>query len=295
MKTKKNTGAFLFCIPGLLILAIFVYFPLIENIIYSFQSFSLSSTTKEFAGLANYNELFSDPIIWQSIKNNLLYAVVSIIMQVMFGLVVAAILEDKVFRKSESFFQTVFFIPTLLSLTVVCLLFEFIYNPQMGLLNSFLEAVGLDSLTRIWLGSKDTAMLSIIAVSQWQSFGYITMLFIVAIQKIPADLYEAAIVDGAGKIRRFFTITCPMVKQMFFVTMVLTVSGAFTVFNEPYILTGGGPGTATMVLSLHMYQTGFVKNRMGYASAIAMLIFVITAVLSSVQFFSFGTGKEERE
>ena len=199
------------------------------------------------------------------------------------------------FRKSESFFQTIFFIPTLLSLTVVCLLFEFVYNPQMGLLNSFFEAVGLDSLTRIWLGNKDTAMLSIIAVSQWQSFGYITMLFIVAIQKIPADLYEAAIVDGAGKIRRFFTITCPMVRQMFFVTMVLTVSGAFTVFNEPYILTGGGPGTATMVLSLHMYQTGFVKNRMGYASAIAMLIFVITAILSSVQFFSFGTGKEERE
>ena len=97
MKTKKNTGAFLFCIPGLLILAIFVYFPLIENIMYSFQSFSLSSTTKEFAGLANYKELFSDPIIWQSIKNNLLYAVVSIIMQVMFGLVVAAILEDKNF------------------------------------------------------------------------------------------------------------------------------------------------------------------------------------------------------
>ncbi len=292
---KKNLGAFIFCIPGLLILAIFVYFPLIENIIYSFQGFSLSSTSKEFVGLDNYKELFSDPIIWQSIKNNVLYAVISIIFQVMFGLVIAAILEDKVFRKSERFFQTIFFIPTLLSLTVVCLLFEFIYNPQMGLLNSFFEAVGLDGLTRIWLGTRDTAMLSIIAVSQWQSFGYITMLFIVAIQKIPSDLYEAAIVDGAGKIRRFFTITCPMVKQMFFVTMVLTVSGAFTVFNEPYILTGGGPGTATMVLSLHMYQTGFVKNRMGYASAIAMLIFVITAVLSSVQFFSFGTGKEERE
>ena len=292
---KKNLGAFFFCIPGLLMLAIFVYFPLIENIIYSFQSFSLSSTSREFVGLNNYRELFSDPIIWQSIKNNLLYAVISILFQVVFGLVVAAILEDKVFRKSESFFQTIFFIPTLLSLTVVCLLFEFVYNPQMGLLNSFFEAVGLDSLTRICLGNKDTAMLSIIAVSQWQSFGYITMLFIVAIQKIPADLYEAAIVDGAGKIRRFFTITCPMVRQMFFVTMVLTVSGAFTVFNEPYILTGGGPGTATMVLSLHMYQTGFVKNRMGYASAIAMLIFVITAILSSVQFFSFGTGKEERE
>ena len=121
-----------------------------------------------------------------------------------------------------------------------------------------------------------------------------TMLFIVAIQKIPKDLYEAAQVDGAGKIKRFFYITVPQVRQMFFVTMILTVSGAFTVFNEPYILTGGGPGTATMVLSLHMYQTGFVKNNMGYASTIAMVIFVITALLSSVQFFSFGAEKGER-
>lgn len=292
---KKNLGAFVFCIPGLLILAIFIYFPLIENIFYSFHSFTLSSTSKNFVGLQNYKELFHDPVIWQSFKNNVLYAVVSVIFQVLFSLVLAAILEDRIFRRSERFFQTIFFLPTLLSMTVVCLLFEFVYNPQMGLLNSFFKLIHLDGLTRIWLGNRSTAMLSVIAVSQWQSFGYTTMLFIVAIQKIPSDLYEAAIVDGAGKVRRFFSITCPLVKQMFFVTMVLTVSGAFTVFNEPYILTGGGPGTATMVLSLHMYQTGFVMNRMGYASAIAMLIFVITAVLSSVQFFSFGTGKEERE
>ncbi len=292
---RKNLGAFVFCIPGLLIISLFIYFPLIENIIYSFQSFALSSTSKNFVGLSNYKELFSDPVIWQSFKNNVLYAVVSIVFQVILGLVLAAILEDKAFRRVESFFQTVFFLPILLSLTVVCLLFEFVYNPQIGLLNSFLEAIGLDNLTRMWLGNRATAMLSVIAVSQWHSFGYVTMLFIVAIQKISVDLYEAAIVDGAGKIRRFFSITCPMVKQMFFVTMVLTVSGAFTVFNEPYILTNGGPGTASMVLSLHMYQTGFIKNRMGYASAIAMLIFVITAILSSVQFFSFGTGKEERE
>ena len=111
-------------------------------------------------------------------------------------------------------------------------------------------------------------------------------------QKIPRDLYEAAEMDGAGKIRQFFSITVPQVKQMFFVTMVITVVGAFTVFNEPYILTGGGPGTSTMTLALHMYQTGVVKNDMGYASTIAILIFIITAVLSSIQFFTIG-GKEE--
>lgn len=294
MNKKRRIQAFLFVVPALVVLAVFVYVPLLSNIFNSLHSFGLSSTTKEWVGLANYKQLFTDKTILISLKNNILYAIISIIFQVGGGLVLAAVLEDVAFRKSSPIFRTIYFIPTILSMTVVCLLFEFIYNPQMGLLNSFLSTVGLDSLTKVWLGSKKTAMYAIIAVSQWQSFGYVTMLFIVAIQKIPHELYEAAEVDGAGKIQRFFSITVPQVRQMMFVTMVLTVVGAFTVFNEPYILTGGGPGTATEVLALYMYQTGFVKNNMGYASAIAMLIFVITAILSSVQFMTIGTEKEDR-
>lgn len=291
---KRNLQALAFAVPAILILGIFVYFPLIENFIYSFQSFTLSSATKEWVGFDNYRHLFSDKIILVSLKNNILYAVISIVIQVGFGLVLAAVLEDIAFHKFAPALRSIYFIPTVISMTVVCLLFDFVYNPQMGLLNSFLELVGLDGFTRVWLGSKKTAMYAVIAVSQWQSTGYVAMLFIVAIQKIPRDLYEAAEVDGAGKLKRFFYITVPQVRQMFFVTMILTVVGAFTVFNEPYILTGGGPGTATMVLSLHMYQTGFVKNNLGYASTIAMLIFIITAILSSVQFASFGTEKGDR-
>lgn len=294
MKKKRNMEALAFTVPALAILGVFVFYPLVRNIIYSFQSFTLSSVTKEWVGLKNYATLFSDKIILTCLKNNILYALISIVIQVGFGLVLAAVLEDVAFRKLAPTLRSIYFIPTVISMTVVCLLFDFIYDPQMGLLNSFLEMIGLEGLTKIWLGSKKTAMYAVIAVSQWQSTGYVAMLFIVAIQKIPHDLYEAAEVDGASKIKRFFYITVPQVRQMFFVTMILTVSGAFTVFNEPYILTGGGPGTATMVLSLHMYQTGFVKNNMGYASTIAMLIFVITAILSSVQFFSFGAEKEER-
>ena len=291
---KRNLQALACVLPGLLILGFFVYYPLFMNIVYSFQSFTLSDTARKWAGLSNYQHLLSDKIILVSLRNNILYAVISIVFQVGLGLVIAAVLEDAAFKKVSPALRSIYFIPTIISMTVVCLLFDFVYNPQMGLLNSFLELVGLGDLTRIWLGSKKTAMYSVIAVSQWQSVGYIVMLFIVAIQKIPDDLYEAAKVDGAGKLTRFFYITVPQVQQMFFVTMILTVVGAFTVFNEPYILTGGGPGTATMVLSLHMYQTGFVKNNMGYASTIAMLIFVITAVLSSVQFFAYGTDKEGR-
>ncbi len=294
MKKRRNIEALAFTVPALMILGVFVFYPLVRNIIYSFQSFTLSSVTKEWVGLKNYATLLSDKIILTCLKNNILYALISIVIQVGFGLVLAAVLEDVAFRKLAPTLRSIYFIPTVISMTVVCLLFDFVYNPQMGLLNSFLEMIGLESLTKIWLGSKKTAMYAVIAVSQWQSTGYVAMLFIVAIQKIPRDLFEAAEVDGASKIKQFFYITVPQVRQMFFVTMILTVSGAFTVFNEPYILTSGGPGTATMVLSLHMYQTGFVKNNMGYASTIAMLIFVITAVLSSVQFFSFGSEKEER-
>lgn len=293
MAGKRNKKAFCYILPCLIVLGLFVYYPLIMNVVYSLHSFTLSSATKEFVGLANFKKLFSDEIILTSIKNNLLYAVISLIVQVFFGLVLAAVLEDRVFQRFSGFFRTTYFIPTLLSMTVVCLLFEFIYNPQMGILNSFLELVGLDQLTNIWLGKSSVAMYAVIAVSQWHSTGYITMLFIVAIQKIPRDLYEAAEIDGAGKIRQFFSITVPQVKQMLFVTMVITVAGAFTVFNEPYILTGGGPGTSTMTLALHMYQTGVVKNDMGYASTIAMLIFVITAVLSSLQFFTVGKKGED--
>lgn len=175
--------------PGILILGIFVYYPLFKNIVYSFQSFTLSDITKEWVGLANYRQLFHDKIIFVSLKNNFLYAVISILIQVGFGLILAAVLEDVAFRKVAPALRSIYFIPTVISMTVVCLLFDFIYNPQMGLLNSFLNLLGLDQLAHIWLGSKKTAMYAVIAVSQWQSTGYVAMLFIVAIQKIPTELY----------------------------------------------------------------------------------------------------------
>ena len=158
-----------FAIPAILILGIFVYFPLIKNFIYSFQSFTLSSTTKEWVGLDNYRHLLSDKTILVSLKNNILYAVISIVIQVGFGLVLAAVLEDIAFHKFAPTLRSIYFIPTVISMTVVCLLFDFVYNPQMGLLNSVLELVGLDGLTKVWLGSKQTAMDAVSAVSQWQS------------------------------------------------------------------------------------------------------------------------------
>ncbi|MEC1393338.1 sugar ABC transporter permease [Bacillus velezensis] len=292
MVSRKRFIPYLFLAPALIFL-LFVYIPIIENVFFSLFEWSSFQPEKTFIGLKNYIDLFHDPVFYTALRNNVLYAVISLICQVGGGLILAAVLEDKLLRKWSPFFRTVFFLPVVISMTVIALLFDFIYNPEIGLLNQLLEAVGLDELTRAWLGDENTAMLSVIFVSQWQSVGYIAMLYIVSIQSIPAELYESAQLDGAGKIQQFFHITVPQTKEMSFVAVVMTLTGAFTVFNEPYILTGGGPGNASEVLSTFLYKSAFTKDMMGYASAIATVVLLLTLALSLIQMKFFKTGKEE--
>ncbi|MFQ6402111.1 MULTISPECIES: carbohydrate ABC transporter permease [Bacillus amyloliquefaciens group] len=290
--SRKRFIPYLFLAPALIFL-LFVYIPIFENVFFSLFEWSSFQPEKTFIGLKNYIDLFHDPVFFTALRNNVLYAVISLICQVGGGLILAAVLEDRLVRKWSPFFRTVFFLPVVISMTVIALLFDFIYNPEIGLLNQLLEAVGLDELTRAWLGDENTAMLSVIFVSQWQSVGYIAMLYIVSIQSIPAELYESAQLDGAGKIQQFFHITVPQTKEMSFVAVVMTLTGAFTVFNEPYILTGGGPGNASEVLSTFLYKSAFTKDMMGYASAIATVVLLLTLALSLIQMKFFKTGKEE--
>jgi len=294
MKIKRvKITPILFMLPTVLFLGLFIYIPLIQNFYNSFFEFSVFSQTKEFVGLSKFKQLFADGVALTALNNNVKYAIISVILQVFFALVLAAILEDKFFRKFAPAFRVIYFMPVMISISVIALLFGFVYNPQIGLLNSFLELIGLEQLAKPWLGNSTTAIYSVIAMSQWQSIGLITMLFIVSIQKIPKDLYEAAEIDGAGKIRRFFSVTVPQVKEATFVNLLVTVTGSILVFNEPYILTNGGPGNSSMTLAIHMYQTGFVKDDMGYASTLASLIFLLSAVFALIQIKVSKTGKEE--
>ncbi|CAH0145451.1 carbohydrate ABC transporter permease [Peribacillus simplex] len=283
---------YLYLLPALVFLLL-VYIPIFQNVGDSLYNWSTFSPNKAFVGLDNYITLFKDPVFYEALKNNILYAVISIVFQVFGGLIVAAVLEDKLIRKFSPIFRTVYFLPVVVSMTVIALLFSFFYNPEVGLLNQFLNMIGLNNLAQPWLGDSETAIYAVIAVSQWQSIGYIAMLYIVSIQKISPELYEAAEMDGASKIKTFFHITVPATKEMTFVAVILTLTGAFTVFNEPYILTGGGPGTSSEVLSTYLYKTAFSKDMMGYASAIATVILIITLLISLVQMKIFKTGKED--
>lgn len=293
-KTKKKLIPILFVLPALIMLTVFIFYPLVQNFINSVYEFSAFSPTKTFVGSANFKELLKDKVVATALKNNFRYAVISVIFQVFGGMTLAAILEQKVFRKFAPAFRIIYFMPVVISITVIALLFSFVYHPQIGLLNSLLKNIGLGNLAKPWLGNSKTAIYAVIAVSQWQSIGYIMMLFIVAIQKIPVELYEAAELDGASKIQQFFYVTIPQVRETLFVTTLITITGSMLVFNEPYILTsGGGPGTSSITMSIHMYQMGFLKDRMGYASTLALVIFIITAILAVIQQFAFKTGDED--
>jgi raffinose/stachyose/melibiose transport system permease protein len=272
-------------LPALMLLLVFVYYPIVENLRLSLYSWSAFSAQPTFVGLDNYRTAAGDPVFWRALRNNTVFAVTSLVFQVGFALVLAAVLEEFVHQRLRGILRTVYFIPAVISITVAGILFSFLYNPQIGLLNRLLAAVGLQSWQHSWLGEPSTAMWSIIAMSQWQSIGYTAILFVVAIQRVPREFYEAARIDGAGKIRSFFSITVPMVREMTTLVTILTISGAFLVFNEVMVMTAGGPSNSSQVLGTWLYRNAFLNDDMGYASAIATVIFVITLLIGAVQIY----------
>lgn len=282
MKLKALSG-YIWVLPALVVLGVFVYLPLIQNFGFSVTEWDIYTGEQTFIGAENYTKMFNDPVFWTSLWNNIWYAVVSLVMQVFGALALAATIESLRHDRWRRALRAIYFVPSAISLTVAGLLFYFIYEPNVGMLNSVLEGIGLGAFAQPWLGLESTAIWGIIAMSQWQGFGYCTLLFAVAIQRIPSELYEAASIDGVGPIRRFFQITMPLVREMTALMIIVTISGAFQVFNEVMVMTSGGPNNSSQVLATWLYRNGFVKNDFGYAAAVAVVIFVVTLAIALFQ------------
>jgi raffinose/stachyose/melibiose transport system permease protein len=280
----ERLSPYLLLAPAVLLLGVFVYLPVIENVRYSLHQWSSLSPTWRFVGIDNYVALLSDPIFWRAVGNNAIYAVVSLAVQVAFGLVLAAILEAGIMpNRLSSFFRISFFLPSILPITIIGLLWTLLYQPGVGLFAQALEAVGLGSLVRAWLGEEHTALLAVVLVSQWQWTGYIAVLFIVAIRTIPRELYEAADLDGAGKLRQFLHVTVPGVREMTLVMASITIFGAVKVFDIVWVMTGGGPNSASETLGTYMYRSAFRNDVVGYAAAIAVVMFALSFVFGLIQ------------
>lgn len=291
MKTNKKITPYLYMLPGLMMVLVFVYIPVITNFVYSFFRLSSYSSSSTFVGLDNYVRFFTKDTFPIMLKNNMLYCIISLIVQVGFGTLVALLLESKATGKFRNVYRNIYYLPALISLTAVGILFTFIYNPDIGMLNSVLRCLGLDNWTRTWLGDSKIAIYCIIAMSQWQFTGYITLLMVVAIQNVSHDYIEAAAIDGAGPVTRAIHVILPLVKEQLLVCTIITVIGAFKLFTEVYSTTAGGPGNSTQVLGVYLYQNAFLHDDLGMAAVTGVFIFVFTMVLSIIQIKSARSGE----
>lgn len=290
-KGSKKT-AFIYLAPTMLVIFIFLYLPIILNFMNSLYKWGAISKDVSWVGFKYYRELTKDKIIWTALRNNVIFAIVSVICQIGISLVISAVLESRGVRRWESIFRTIYFIPSLLMITVTGITFKMLYSPTLGLLNPILEKLGMDTSNIAILADSKTAIWGVAAMSQWQFIGYTVVLFIVAMQNISGDIYEAAEIDGASGIQRFFYITVPLMKNTIMINMIIVVTGAFRVYDEVYVMTGGGPGTSTQTLATYLYQIGFKNDQMGYASAIAFFVFIITFILGIFQMKSYDIGDD---
>lgn len=283
---------FLYLAPAMMIILVFLYLPIVLNFVNSLYKWGAISSEVSFVGFKYYKEMFHDDIFYTAIKNNLVFIAMSLFFQIGISLVIAAVLEGKFMRRFQTFFRTIYFIPSLLMVTVTGITFKMMYSPSIGVINPFLELFGMDTSKIDILGNAKTAIFGVAATSQWQYIGYTVILFIVAIQSIPEEIYEASAIDGANAFQRFIRIILPQLKDTIMINMIITMTGAIRVFDEVYVMTSGGPGRATETLATYLYQTGFKNDQMGYASAIAFFIFIVTFILGLLQLKGYSLDSE---
>jgi len=231
-------------------------------------------------GLRNYANLIHNPTFWTAVKNTFYFALVGGPLTVAASLGAALLVNARAVRL-RGLFRTVYFTPFVTTLVAIAVVWRYLYHPRYGLLNYLLGHIGIGPVD--WLGDPHWAMPAIIVMAIWKNFGYNMLIFIAGLQSIPEDLYEAARIDGAGALRRFWHVTIPQLAPTFLFVGVVTMIGYFQLFAEPYVMTGGGPLRATTSLVLFMYEEGFRWWRMGVAAAIAFVLFAIILLWTLLQ------------
>jgi multiple sugar transport system permease protein len=279
-RTREAIECYIFMMPVILGLLLFYLGPMIASLYFSFTDYDMLSSP-EWVGLTNYSNLLNDDIFWISLRVTVMYSTISVPMVLVVALMLALLLNQKF--KGVTFFRTVYYLPTVMSGVAVATLWKWIFNTDYGVLNLLLEKVGIRGPS--WLTDADWAIWALILTSLW-TVGGSMLIFLAGLQSIPNDLYEAAAIDGAGAWSRFRNITVPMLSHVTFFNLVLGIIGALQVFTEGWVLTQGGPNNSTMLLSIYLYRNAFEYLKMGYASAIAWVMFLIVLLLTLAVFKS---------
>ncbi|WP_419872599.1 carbohydrate ABC transporter permease [Candidatus Pristimantibacillus sp. PTI5] len=268
----------LFIMPALLIYLTVIFFPAIYTFYLSFFSWNGVAPHKDFVGIQNYVDLImNDSVFLRALKNNLQWTIGSLVFIMGTGLLLALLLNRKM--KGRVLFRGVFYFPFVLSGIVVASGWAWMYNPTQGFINKVLELAGLDSWTHAWLAEPKTALYAVFVAALWQGVGQPMVLFLAGLQTIPADPYEAAIIDGAKKYQSFWYITLPLLRETFVIVIATTMIASMKVYDIIYGMTGGGPAESTQVLSSWMYYQTFRFANIGSGSAISLFLVLITMVV----------------
>jgi len=283
-RNRDNCWQLVMLVPGLILVSVFIIAPFL-------YSFWLSMTNERliprpvpsrFVGWDNYWRLIHDPSFWQALGNITYFTCLVLPLQCGFALLVAVALNQKLpFR---GLFRSLFFLPAITSMVIVCVIWSTLYQYPSGTLNTFLAFVSFGLVAPIdWLGNGSIAMPSLVLLSAWSAFGFQMIIYLAGLQNIPSELYDAARVDGAGSLRRFWHITLPGLRETHIFVLIVTTIQAFKLFTQVNLLTGGGPGGATETLVTYMISNGFTQQRVGYGSSVSIVLVLIVLVISLLQ------------
>jgi multiple sugar transport system permease protein len=277
-KIRKEWTAYLFLAPSLIQLSMFFAFPVIFSFYLSFHEWNIIEPERPFVGLNNYTRLLSDRRIHQAILNTIYYTVVSVPLTLACGLLIALLLNNQI--RGRGIFRAIFYLPGVTSAVAVAIVWKWIFNGDFGLINYYLTWLGLISEPIRWLTDPILAMPSVIVVSVWAGVGGSMIIYLAGLQAIPEEIYDAAKVDGAGPIRRLFSITIPLLTPSTFYLLIISVIWGFQEFGRPYLLTAGGPAGRTTTIAYYLYTSAFKNFEMGYAAAISYLLVAMIFVFT---------------
>jgi len=273
--------------PALLMISVFYLLPVAGAVVLSVTDFDIYSigdaSNTRFVGAANYGALLESPLFWKALTNTLYFSLVAVPLTVLIALGAALLLNAKLAR-FKALFRTIYFAPVVTTIVAVAVVFRYVYHARVGLLNQLLDLIGIAPID--WLGDARWAMPALILLAVWRNFGYAAVIFLAGLQNVPDSLYEAARIDGAGPLRQFWHVTLPELTPTFVFVGVITGIGFLQIFAEPYVMTpDGGPLNATLTIVMLMYREGFRWWNMGYAAAVAFVLFALVMLATALQAF----------
>jgi multiple sugar transport system permease protein len=279
-RSGDRIAGWAFVAPFMVFFLAFLIWPMIHGFYLSFTDTSLTGAGGSLIGLTNYTEVFSDGDVWRSLGNTAWFTLLSTVPLVAIALIMAVLVEQGL--PGQWLWRLSFFMPFLLASTVVSQIWIWIFNPQLGIANAFLGIFGVEPLA--WLQDPRTAMIGVVVATVWWTIGFNFLLYLAALQNIPAQQYEAASIDGAGRMRQFWSITMPQLLPTTILIVMLQILASLKLFDQVYQMTGGGPGGATRSILQYVYEVGFTGYRFGYSAAISYVFFALIIVVSIVQF-----------